>query len=129
MWRCSNCEELSNDTFALCWQCGADRQGKEDPTFLVDPDVGDAITEQEVTHGFQFGLSSLFVATACVALCVGFACGLPEVIVLCLAGIGAANLLGLIVGIFVTYVLRFPNDGSLSWDEKDETRSQDNHQN
>ncbi|MBC8354730.1 MAG: hypothetical protein H8E66_22345 [Planctomycetes bacterium] len=129
MWRCSKCEESSSDTFAVCWHCGTDRHGKEDPTFLVDADVGDAIAEQEVTTRFQFGLRSIFVATACVALFVGFARGLPDVVVLSLAGIGAANLLGLIAGVFVTYVLLFPNDGSLSWNEDDETPSQDNDHN
>lgn len=39
MWKCSNCEELIEDNFGACWNCGALVDGTEDPEFHRDPDA------------------------------------------------------------------------------------------
>lgn len=36
MWKCLNCEELLEDTFDVCWNCGADPDGNINPEFPTD---------------------------------------------------------------------------------------------
>ncbi|MCL4207470.1 MAG: hypothetical protein KJ000_33725 [Pirellulaceae bacterium] len=38
MWRCSNCDESVDDTFAICWNCGAAVDGTLDADFTPEPD-------------------------------------------------------------------------------------------
>ena len=38
MWRCSNCHESVDDTFAICWHCGAAADGTLDSDFTPEPD-------------------------------------------------------------------------------------------
>ena len=38
MWRCSNCHESVDDTFAICWNCGAAADGTLDSDFPPEPD-------------------------------------------------------------------------------------------
>ena len=127
MWNCPKCGESSDDTFAVCWHCGTDRDGNEDPGFrpvseLVD--AGTELAETERPQPWQFSLWSLFLLVTCVALILGLIHGLPRVVVEVVVGIVIANLLGLILGFFVTYVLRIPDDGSLpSYDEESEPPS------
>lgn len=33
-WQCANCGNTVPRTFDVCWNCGADRDGKADPDFL-----------------------------------------------------------------------------------------------
>ncbi len=37
MWKCSKCEELVEDNFDACWNCGTLVDGTEDPDFCRDP--------------------------------------------------------------------------------------------
>ncbi len=44
MWNCPNCGETLDEAFALCWNCGTDREGRIDPEFepvADDPQVPD----------------------------------------------------------------------------------------
>jgi hypothetical protein len=34
MWSCPKCETRVDDGFDVCWQCGTNREGVEDPTFM-----------------------------------------------------------------------------------------------
>jgi hypothetical protein len=34
MWECKKCREQIEDSFEVCWSCGASKDGIEDPTFL-----------------------------------------------------------------------------------------------
>ncbi len=38
MWQCSNCGESLEETFDVCWNCGADRSGAIDGGFRPEPD-------------------------------------------------------------------------------------------
>ena len=122
MWNCPKCDESLYDTFAVCWQCGTDRNGKEDPDFGLELDNGNGVTEVEETERpfrLQFSLRSLFLLVTCTALIVSLSRGIPKVVELVLITIVIANLFGLILGMFVTYVLRIPNDGSLTWNKEE----------
>ena len=115
MWNCPKCDEAHEDTFGMCWQCGTDRSGKEDPSFDPPPDTSTAVREFEAEEHllkWQFSLRGFFVLISWVALTAGVIRGIPEIFLLALLGIIAANSFGLIVALFVTYVLGFPNDGS-----------------
>jgi len=53
MWKCIHCDEAIEDSFAVCWNCGADREGKRDKSFTPvaeDPSVPDpGPTVEQVT--------------------------------------------------------------------------------
>jgi hypothetical protein len=38
MWHCPKCAEEVEDDFDVCWQCGTDREGMEDPAFVTADD-------------------------------------------------------------------------------------------
>ena len=38
MWQCSKCGEEVEEDFDVCWQCGTDREGVEDPSFVTADD-------------------------------------------------------------------------------------------
>ena len=38
MWQCSNCGESVEDTFDICWNCGASADGTINPEFDPEPD-------------------------------------------------------------------------------------------
>ena len=38
MWRCSNCNESVEDTFDVCWNCGAAADGHVNSDFEAEPD-------------------------------------------------------------------------------------------
>lgn len=42
MWKCSNCEELIEDNFDTCWNCGYRKDGTQDASFARDLDAPDA---------------------------------------------------------------------------------------
>lgn len=42
MWKCPNCEELIEDNFDRCWNCGTHTDGTLDTSFVPDPDSQDA---------------------------------------------------------------------------------------
>lgn len=42
MWKCPNCEELIEDNFDTCWNCGTYTDGTLDTSFVPDPDAQDA---------------------------------------------------------------------------------------
>ena len=73
MWTCPKCAESLDDNFAVCWQCGTDREGQVDASFQREPDDRSAVTERESPRPlrWQFGLTSLFLIVSCGAL--GFA--------------------------------------------------------
>jgi hypothetical protein len=56
----------------------------------------------------------MFVCATVAGLIVGVV-AVPNSVSFIFWSIVAANVLGLIVGLFVTHVLRFPNDGSFTW--------------
>jgi hypothetical protein len=39
MWTCPKCRERVEDGFDVCWNCGTNREGREDPHFAPDTDV------------------------------------------------------------------------------------------
>jgi hypothetical protein len=41
MWKCSNCDESVEDSFEICWNCGATRDGAIDSKFQPEPDDPD----------------------------------------------------------------------------------------
>ncbi len=62
---------------------------------------------------FQFSITSILVSMVVVSLALVFWRLAPELFWVSLAGVVVANLLGIAVGLFITRMLRFPNDGSL----------------
>jgi hypothetical protein len=40
MWTCPKCHAAVDDQFEVCWQCGTNQQGVEDPTFVKADDAG-----------------------------------------------------------------------------------------
>ena len=52
MWICPKCEEDVEDGFDVCWQCGTDREGVEDPAFIT-ADNTDAIFDTAEDQDFQ----------------------------------------------------------------------------
>jgi len=41
MWKCSNCDESVEDSFEICWNCGATGDGAIDSEFQPEPDDPD----------------------------------------------------------------------------------------
>jgi hypothetical protein len=39
MWICRNCGERQEAEFDACWNCGASRAGKADPSFQIDESI------------------------------------------------------------------------------------------
>ncbi len=117
MWSCPNCDESLDDHFAICWQCGTNRQGRMDAGFQSEADESQLSANQPAARPitWQFSLWSLFVMLATAAISLRLIEGARDVVTWTLAGIIGANLLGWFAGLFVTYGLGFPNDGSLTW--------------
>lgn len=44
MWACPKCQESLDDDFDICWQCGTDREGNVDESF-VSADDAEAIMD------------------------------------------------------------------------------------
>jgi hypothetical protein len=118
MWTCPTCNESHGAAFAVCWRCGTSRDGTRDTDFVVETDPADSLIDAEEPASpttRQFSLSRLFQVVTLAALLLGISRGRPNVLVLTFICIAAANLLGLVVGLLVTYGLGLPNDGSLEW--------------
>lgn len=121
MWNCPNCDEPLEESFAICWQCGTDRQGKVNPNFVPVND-GDLTIDSESSKRNgppQFSLRFLFLFSTAIGAILGLVNAPGSVSFIFWAIIGA-NLLGLIIGLFVTHILQFPNDGSLTWREQND---------
>ena len=113
MWNCPQCKEWIEKPFVTCWRCGTNHRGEKDPYFVLEEHV-------EVDPGNerpQFSLRSLFLVMTIVGAVVG-ALIAPQSIQWIFWSVAAVNILGVIAGLIVTHVLRFPNDGSLSWDDQ-----------
>lgn len=39
MWQCKKCREPNEESFDLCWSCGTDKDGHQDPSFRVYADA------------------------------------------------------------------------------------------
>jgi len=52
MWVCSQCGEDVEDSFEVCWNCGADTSGGEDPSF-------ENAESREVAEAVSAGVSSV----------------------------------------------------------------------
>jgi hypothetical protein len=39
MWNCPKCAAVVDEEFEICWQCGTNREGVEDPTFVKADDA------------------------------------------------------------------------------------------
>ena len=50
MWECSKCEEKHEDSFDVCWNCGASRDGKRYPIFEKVADVPEHFMALEDDH-------------------------------------------------------------------------------
>jgi hypothetical protein len=50
MWTCPKCRAEVEDTFDICWQCGTDADGTEDPSF--DPER-DGVMDEEALAAEQ----------------------------------------------------------------------------
>lgn len=119
MWICPKCREPHPDHFEICWACGTNCDGTEDPAFQSEIDDNRADARSDVIpvnrRKWQFSLRALFVTIAVISMITALSRAIPEILVITLIGAVAANVLGVIVGWIVTYVLRVPNDGSLTW--------------
>jgi hypothetical protein len=56
-WICPKCRESIEANFDVCWSCGTDRQGVEDPDFRAEEDISD-FTEHNPTEEFAFQAKS-----------------------------------------------------------------------
>lgn len=68
MWNCPKCHATVDDQFEVCWNCGTNRQGVEDPSFvkaddsgpivdpLYDPDAGPTSPALGIPAGPPHGL-------------------------------------------------------------------------
>lgn len=45
MWHCVKCRESVEDTFDVCWNCGTDNDGTEDPMFCKEDDSSQFASE------------------------------------------------------------------------------------
>lgn len=119
MWVCPKCNERIFDSFKVCWHCGTDARGVENPDFLVDPDVEETSESLEkvtdTSPACQSPLRTGFLFVFLTSLFIAFFRQMPDVASITLKGTVWANIAGLFAGLFVTYILRIPNDGSLSW--------------
>lgn len=53
MWTCPKCHEHVEDAFDVCWNCGTNPEGREDPNFVPDTDVpviGDGAPDSSVLN-------------------------------------------------------------------------------
>ena len=119
MWRCQKCGEAVDRWLDVCWRCGASRDGVEDPNFRSESD-DELLAETEHAkpplRRPRYALRPLIVFLSIVAFAVALARGDAGVLLLTTLAVIAANAAGAALGYFVTYVLRVPNDGSLTWD-------------
>jgi hypothetical protein len=100
-WTCLHCHETSEDDFAVCWRCGATRDGRSDPAFEHADDYEPPLPEEPKA---QFSLGRLL--TVITALCMVF--GLTTALVnnrltfsnflLSLTGLAAIVFLSTVVG-------------------------------
>lgn len=115
LWVCPNCSETIDSGFVVCWKCGTDQKGNEDPAFPSQAEDDEITAPDNHPHrrGWQFSISTLLIAVSCVAILLGAFRVFPAITKLALYGGIVGNILGLVLALFVTYVLRIPNDGSL----------------
>lgn len=126
-WICPKCSETIDGGFVVCWRCGTDQHGKEDPNFpsqAEDDAASPASDEADKRRSpVQFSLLTLLFGVSCVAILLGAFRVFPEITKLFIyAGI-LGNLIGLALALFVTYILRVPNDGSLTWEADEDQDS------
>jgi len=68
---------------------------------------------EQAKRRFRFSIRSLLAAMFVIGLTLAFWRFNPTLFWITLTGGIAANVLGAVVALFVTHVLRFPTDGSL----------------
>jgi len=117
MWTCPKCNERLDGHFEICWRCGTDCRGQEDPTFVAGSAKNEPLNEAYESTGPLIRndrVRYLVLFVACTVLGYGTIRGATELIVLAVLSIVVSNMSGLIVGVFVTYILGIPNDGTLA---------------
>ena len=120
VWSCPKCSETIDDGFVVCWRCGTDQHGKEDPQFPSEAEDYDALPSgakgsRPRRSSWQFSLSTLLIIVSSAAIILGAFRVFPAITRLVIYGGIVGNFFGLALALFVTYVLRIPNDGSLDW--------------
>lgn len=121
LWICPKCSEAIDGGFLVCWKCGTDQHGKEDPGFPSQAEDESTPSESgQRRSSWQFSLSTLLIITSCAAILLGALRVFPSITKLVIVGGIMGNIFGLILALVVTYVLRIPNDGSLSWKREDQ---------
>jgi hypothetical protein len=123
MWRCQKCGETVDRWLDVCWRCGASRDGVEDPNFRSEADdelVAGPEHAKPQPRRLLYALRPLIVFLSLIAFTIALAQGDLGVLLLTTIGVVAANVAGAILGYFVTYALRLPDDGSLTWDSERE---------
>lgn len=63
MWRCSQCDESVDDTFDVCWNCGAAIDGTVNPGFRPEPDDPAVPDPGEDADSVPTSVSAQFDAT------------------------------------------------------------------
>jgi hypothetical protein len=120
-WICEGCGEHIEPPYDICYQCGTDRTGKPNPSFVREIDAAEEMEgraqDTSATGGpqrraIQYSLrglmTSVFVLCGLLAL-GGYLGRLFWLIIVC--GL-ITNLLGLLMGWVVTYGFGLPSDGS-----------------
>lgn len=120
MWICPKCSEAIDEGFVVCWRCGTDQHGKEDPAFPSQAEDDATSSDSRPQRlPWQFSVSTLLIVVSCAAILLGAFRVFPEITTLVIYGGIIGNIFGLGLALLVTYVLKIPNDGSLSWKDKD----------
>lgn len=71
MWKCPNCQELIEDNFDTCWNCGTHTDGTRDPSFTRDPDTTAKQSKESLARS---GIA--YSSVADIALIIGQGCAL-----------------------------------------------------
>jgi hypothetical protein len=92
MWKCLNCQELIEDSFDACWNCGVLVDGTDDPTFQRDPDAPslpdppeESIPETSENRNARRGIA--YTSFADFALLIGQGCALLGCVVAIIYGV------------------------------------------
>ena len=81
---------------------------------------GTSMTSAPFIPAFQYRVRMLLLLMLVASIALTFWMNHPEAFRLSLFGVVMSNAIGIILALFVTYVLRIPRDGSLPWNP-DET--------
>jgi hypothetical protein len=52
MWQCPKCKSKVDDSFDVCWSCGTNPDGIEDPNFVI-ADEAEPIPDDEIPKGID----------------------------------------------------------------------------